>query len=71
MVGERVRLLKPGQPVRLREGALRFIRVRNWTFKEIDLDGAIWLDHKPKAYLLQVNEEDIDWETYEKERNSK
>ncbi len=60
-----LQLLTPGDPIRLRDGALPHVKIRNWSFQEIDQD-VILVNHKQKGYLLEVNPEEIDWEAYRK-----
>lgn len=53
----------PGQRLRLREGAYRHIREREWIFNRIE-DNKIYLLHDSRAYGILVEAEDIDWGKY-------
>ena len=52
MPGDRLKSLKQGDPIHLCKDALPHVKIRNWTFREID-HGVILLDHKEKGYILE------------------
>lgn len=64
------KLLTPGEAIKLREDTLPYVRVRNWTFQEMEKNGVILLKYKPKGYVLEVTENDIDWEAYRQIKES-
>jgi hypothetical protein len=68
MPEDRMKSLKPGDSIYLRKDALPHVKIRNWTFRGINSHGVILLDHKEKGYILEVKEEDINWEEYERMR---
>jgi hypothetical protein len=51
-----------GEKLRLKEGRLPHVKIREWEFKAVEKGKVILLAHKSKGYSLEVNPEDIDWE---------
>jgi len=54
MVSSRIRELLQGELIVLQNDALPHVKIRDWTFLEIDENGAILLNHKEKGYVLEV-----------------
>ena len=55
-----------GETLRLKEGRLPHLKIREWEFKAIEKGKAILLAHRGKGYSLEVKPEGIDWESYRK-----
>lgn len=63
--------ITPGDPLRLRDGALPHVKIRNWEFQEINKNGVILVSHKSKGYTLEIREDDIDWDDYRKNKEKR
>ena len=59
------RSITPGEKVYLREGALPFVRIREWEFEGIE-KGMLLLRHKGKGYTIEVSPEDVHLKICEK-----
>ncbi len=55
----------PGQTLKLREGAYKHLKEREWIFNRIE-EGKIYLLHESKAYGIVVGIDEIDWSRFEK-----
>ncbi len=62
--------LAPGDPIRLKTGALPHVKIRTWEFKGME-GNKILLYHKAKTYTLEVDKEEIDWEEYRRSKGDK
>jgi hypothetical protein len=63
---DRLESVTEGEKLRLKEGRLPHVKIREWEFKAIEKGRAILLTHGAKGYSLEVKPEDIDWESYRK-----
>jgi len=54
-----------GETLRLKEGRLPHLKIREWEFRTIEKGKVILLAHG-KGYNLIVKAQDIDWESYRK-----
>ena len=62
---DRLESVTEGEKLRLKEGRLPHVKIREWEFKTIEKGKAILLAHG-KGYNLAVKPENIDWESYRK-----
>ncbi len=51
-----------GERVRLRPGVLNSVKIRDWEFEKRE-KGKILLRYRPKNYTLEVEPDEIEWET--------
>jgi hypothetical protein len=63
-----LRLLKPGERLRLKEGALRHVKTREWIFQRIE-DEALFLVQENGYYGVFVQSGQIDWQEYHKQKD--
>ena len=52
-----------GQRLRLREGAYRYIKEREWIFNRVE-GNKVYLLHDSRAYGIVVEIDDIDWSVF-------
>jgi len=60
--------IKEGQEIRLKDGALPHVKIREWEFQCLE-KGMILLKKNSKGYILEVASVDIDWEAYRREKS--
>ncbi len=60
--------LTKGERLRLRPGVLDAVKIREWEFERRE-KGKLLLRYRPKNYTLEVEPEEIDWETYRGVKN--
>jgi hypothetical protein len=71
MASDHLKTITRGESLKLRDGALPHVKIRNWEFLEIDKNGIILLSHRGKGYTLEIKEDDIDWEDYQKNKEER
>lgn len=54
------RAICPGVKVRLRQGVLIYVEIREWEFQKVE-KGLIFLLDRKKGHTLKVNLDDIEW----------
>jgi hypothetical protein len=60
--------LKEGQEIRLKDGALPHVKIREWEFQCLE-KGMILLKKSSKGYILEVTSGDIDWEEFRRKKS--
>ncbi len=68
MSSELLKLLKPGELLKLRIDALPHLKTREYVCQSLEIDNSIFLMHKNGYYGLHVKVEDINWDAYQKNK---
>ncbi len=58
----------PGERLRLRDDVLGHVQPRQWIFKKIESNDTIFLLDESRRFGWSVKINNIDWETYEKQK---
>ena len=63
-----MKLITPGERLRLRDDVLGHVQPRQWIFKRIESNDTIQLMDESGGFGWSVKIDNIDWEAYEKQK---